>query len=58
MSSTGSAITQAGTDFGEGLAAVAQVAGGAFLLLLGILLVTGLNRGLTRTAIRVAKVVR
>lgn len=58
MSSTGAAITGAGTDLASGLAAVGEVAAGAFLLLLGFLLLTGTGKGLTRTAIKVAKVVR
>ena len=58
MSSTGSAITGAGTDFASGLAALGEVAAGALLILLGFLLVTGTGKGLTRTAIKVAKVVR
>jgi len=58
VSDPSSAISAAGTDFGNGVAAMAQIGAGAVLLLLGFLLVTGLGKGLTRTAVRVAKVVR
>ena len=58
MSSSGDAITGAASDFGSGLTGLAQVAAGALLLLVGFLLMTGLSKPLTRTAIKVAKVIR
>jgi len=58
MADTGSAITGASSDFGSGLVAIGEVAAGAFLVLLGFLLLSGTGKSLTRTAIKVAKVVR
>ena len=58
MSTSGDAITGAASDLGSGLTGLAQLGAGMTLLLVGFLLLTGLSKPLTRTAIRVAKVIR
>jgi hypothetical protein len=56
MIDPGAAVTGAADDLGKGITALAEVAAGATLLLVGFLILTGWSKPLTRTAGRVAKV--
>ncbi len=57
MSTNGASVTSAANDLGTGITAMAQVGAGGLILLVGFLLVTGLSKGVTRTAGRVARAV-
>ena len=55
MSTSGDAITGAANDLGSGLTGLAQIGAGGLMLLIGFLLMTGLSKAVTRTAVRMAK---
>lgn len=57
MSASGDVVSSA-NDLGTGVTGLAQVGAGAFLLLIGLLLLTGLNKPLARAASKAVPVLR